>query len=741
MIQYSYLLHKKLLRTCIHYCHIHSFRRMVTWCTCNRRSLLVLVLFFSLGSSSAFLSSSSKAPPLYLPAPTSSIFTTATATATALSTTCTRTSTRIDTSSSTSNNSNSNISKNKKIKERSDMNTTMSPNGVIRISYQELKNQTPRAIAAAKEAFCNHNHRHSPHSSRRNNKVKNGDGNSNCCYGALAIYDIQVHQSDLNMHMNRGLNKTPSSSGATTKIHSNLILDWKSQREKMMNMGARLALDPSLPAKQDRIECKCDAGDGNENIRVGPGWSGTPGNEEHSLQSGFYANIKDVIKDEDEDEDKNMVGDQRRNGIEGIGGGKKGVEDEVRVWGDNRWPKNFKQSNKDGDNVSSASTSASESTSASVPQQYGPVEGQDFETCVSSAAAIMHHVTLSTLDLAQKAASEVMQEMSLTKQQNGSNIGEDGDDRVEATATENQSQRIEGCIPNLRDMAEQSNFLPARLVYYDAKFSREDTTITNSSEKNRDNSHEYKYWLPWHVDFNLATAFAPAMWIHEESALNGYGHATDDNSKYLETNDQSHSQSQSQYADEEHLQTDKRYYESSETNPEHHAGLLLRTSDGDIVPAALEDDCILVQLGAHAQLATGGILRAGPHAVGKFGERKDTHCAQSNAQSQKHTSRITHDGLQNCRVSSDQFTDDSYGRLSFGLFVYGPWSARMKASDELMNAMGIKGAGADNYHYEDEDEDKDDIVGDDFGGLMKKAYTGETVLEGYRKFEAYMNGK
>jgi hypothetical protein len=701
------------------------------------RSLLVVVLFLLLGSfTSAFLSSSSKASAAYLPTSKSLIFTTALST------------TRIDidtsTSTSNSNSNNSNISKNKNMKEKSDNTSSinMSTNGVIRISYQELKNQTPRAIAAAKEAFCNHNH----HRNNKFNNDANGNGN-NCCYGALAIYDIQVHQSDLNMNMNMNMNmnnfnrnksKNKSKSKTQSNTHNNLILDWKSQREKIMNIGARLTLDPSPLANQARRECKCAGdGNGNENIRVGPGWSGTPGNEEHSLQSGFYANIKGVIKDRDGD------------GIDDndIGIGQKGEEDEIRVWGDNRWPKNLKQSNKERDNF--ASTSAPTSASASASKQSSPREEQDFETCVSSAAAIMHHVTLSTLDLAQKAANEIMQEMNLTKQQqqqqqqqqqNGNSIGEDGDDRVEATGTvtESQSQTIdmEGYIPNLRHMAEQSNFLPARLVYYDAKFSREDTTIinSNSTKKNHENSQEYKYWLPWHVDFNLATAFAPAMWIHEESALNGYGHGhdTNDNSKYLETKDESQ---QSQLVDDEHLQTDKRYYESSDTNPEHHAGLLLRTSDGDIVPAALEDDCILVQLGAHAQLATGGILRAGPHAVGKFGEHKDTHCAQSNgnAQSQTQTSSITHDGMQNSRLSLDQFIDDSYGRLSFGLFVYGPWSARMKPSDELLNAMGTKGAG--------KDEEKDDIVGDDFGGLMKKAYTGETVLEGYRKFEAYMNGK
>ena len=45
----------------------------------------------------------------------------------------------------------------------------------------------------------------------------------------------------------------------------------------------------------------------------------------------------------------------------------------------------------------------------------------------------------------------------------------------------------------------------------------------------------------------------------------------------------------------------------------------------DIQPAALGDDCILVQLGAHSQLATGGLLRAGPHAVGNWCGRGRDH--------------------------------------------------------------------------------------------------------------------
>ena len=60
----------------------------------------------------------------------------------------------------------------------------------------------------------------------------------------------------------------------------------------------------------------------------------------------------------------------------------------------------------------------------------------------------------------------------------------------------------------------------------------------------------------------------------------------------------------------------------------------------------------------------------------------------------------------------------------------------MKPSTELMNAMGM--IRDDKFEKEDDGEDhnSDSIIGDDFGGLMRKAYTGETVLEGYRKLRA-----
>jgi hypothetical protein len=48
----------------------------------------------------------------------------------------------------------------------------------------------------------------------------------------------------------------------------------------------------------------------------------------------------------------------------------------------------------------------------------------------------------------------------------------------------------------------------------------------------------------------------------------------------------------------------------------------------------------------------------------------------------------------------------------------------MKPSSELLKIIG-----------------DESILKDDFGSLMEKAYTGETVLEGYKKFEEYMNGK
>ena len=56
---------------------------------------------------------------------------------------------------------------------------------------------------------------------------------------------------------------------------------------------------------------------------------------------------------------------------------------------------------------------------------------------------------------------------------------------------------------------------------------------------------------------------------------------------------------------------------NDDENPEKEAGLMLRNPDGSIVPAGIDRDCILIQLGAHAQLVSGSVLKAGPHAVAK----------------------------------------------------------------------------------------------------------------------------
>ena len=700
---------------------------------------------------------------------------------------------------------------------------------VIRISYQELKNQTPRAIAAVKQAFCNRNNVNANVDVNANANNVNADANYG--YGALAIYDIQVNQSDLNMniphnnnnHHTRASFNTGTGASTDTGIRTgttnnyNRVVDWKSQREAIMNIGARLALDPSPDAVQARMECHCSTNgnrtNGNENenknIRVGPGWSGNPGSEEHSLQSGFYANMKNIITDRNRDD---LDGGTMRM-MDGIQ--KDEEDDDVRVWGDNRWPKNFKQINEHGsDTTSSASTSksvsASTSTSTSTlasepetetesnlqPQQLdssAAQQEQDFETCVTTAAAIMHHVTLATLDLAHKAAHEVVMHQNGNENGNkytmnevlgknsecyddGNNNKGSADVSANVNADADDYERVGQIIPNLRDMAERSNFLPARLVYYDAKFSRQDTTIitststscstkvkqgdegeeTNNECKNEnkhenENENKHDYWLPWHVDFNLATAFAPAMWIHEQTALQGHSHSN----THFQAHDHAHAHAYGNHNNN----NDERTYTNGDENPEHDAGLLLRTSNGSIVPAALEDDCILVQLGAHAQLATGGILRAGPHAVGKYDRhgrtRSDTRESTSKSASesantstqsneQSHTSANTDSNKFTCDRKHNglpyQCSYDGYGRLSFGLFVYGPWSARMKPSDELLKAMGM-GAGNGNGNGNCSFDMRDDIVGDDFGDLMKKAYTGETVLEGYRKFETYMNGK
>ena len=378
---------------------------------------------------------------------------------------------------------------------------------VIRLSYKDLVNKTPFAISCAKRAFCERG-----------------------CFGALSIYDIP---------------------------------EWKDACKQVLNVGKKLALDQCEEAIKARKECQAD-------VHVGPGWLGSPGKETHSLQSGYYANLKN------EEEMFPHVNN-----------------DSEEVWSSNRWPSTLAH------------------------------DGKSFQQSVKSAGKIMYDVSLLTLDLAQTAAVEIM--------------------------AEKYSQPCADVVPNLRDLAERSNFLPSRLVYYDAKYERDDDVMQES-----DSSKCRKYWLPWHLDFNLATAFAPALWIKEDEALSG--------------------------------KSDSSMIWNDDENSEKEAGLMLRNPDGSIVPAAIGRDCILIQLGAHAQLVSGSVLKAGPHAVAK------------------------------------KNSEGNLGRLLFGLFVYGAWESRMKPSAELLKIVG-----------------EESILEDDFACLMEKAYTGDTVLKGYKAFETYMN--
>ena len=193
-------------------------------------------------------------------------------------------------------------------------------------------------------------------------------------------------------------------------------------------------------------------------------------------------------------------------------------------------------------------------------------------------------------------------------------------------------------------IAQSDTFLPLRLTYYDANHTREDTLVGG------------RYILPWHVDFNMATAFISAIWVDEARAIKG---------KY----------------------DIKDLFTAQEKNPERGAGLLLRNAARDVVPASIDEDCILIQLGAYSQLASGGLLRAGPHAVGKL------------------------DG-------EDDEDRGAKGRLTLGLFTYAPWEARMLPPSE---------------------EDRATVLEDDFGGLMRRAYTGDTVRAGFQSFADYMN--
>lgn len=244
-------------------------------------------------------------------------------------------------------------------------------------------------------------------------------------------------------------------------------------------------------------------------------------------------------------------------------------------------------------------------------------DSRNFKDALKDAGRTMQEVTILVLKAARHAAvSEA--------RSRGVDVGENDDMK--------------------KIIAQSDTFLPLRLTYYDANHTREDTLVGG------------RYILPWHVDFNMATAFISAIWVDEARAIKG---------KY----------------------DIKDLFTAQEKNPERGAGLLLRNAARDVVPASIDEDCILIQLGAYSQLASGGLLRAGPHAVGKL------------------------DG-------EDDEDRGAKGRLTLGLFTYAPWEARMLPPSE---------------------EDRATVLEDDFGGLMRRAYTGDTVRAGFQSFADYMN--
>ena len=60
----------------------------------------------------------------------------------------------------------------------------------------------------------------------------------------------------------------------------------------------------------------------------------------------------------------------------------------------------------------------------------------------------------------------------------------------------------------------------------------------------------------------------------------------------------------------------------------------------------------------------------------------------------------------------------------------------METSQELIRLLH-------NQDQDDKDTEKSKnfMFLNDYGGLLEKAYTGETVLDGFKKFETYMNTK
>ena len=148
------------------------------------------------------------------------------------------------------------------------------------------------------------------------------------------------------------------------------------------------------------------------------------------------------------------------------------------------------------------------------------------------------------------------------------------------------------CIGTLQRIVRESKCCKARLLHYYSNTNTlpivqdptTTTTVVSSSSSNNDDSSNvnsstdddlFSNWCGWHNDHGMLTGLTSSLLLHEDN-----GHAVVD----------------SQYIDPE-------------------AGLYIRNRRGELVKVSIPVDCLAFQIGETAQILSGGLLQATPHAV------------------------------------------------------------------------------------------------------------------------------
>ena len=122
----------------------------------------------------------------------------------------------------------------------------------------------------------------------------------------------------------------------------------------------------------------------------------------------------------------------------------------------------------------------------------------------------------------------------------------------------------------LASVVEHSRCCKARLLHY---YATSDENGVSSGDDADDNDGSFSSWCGWHNDHGLLTGLTSALLLDERTG------------------------------------------DAPASEPDPRAGLYIRTRRGALVHVAIPADCVAFQIGETAQVLSGGLLQATPHAV------------------------------------------------------------------------------------------------------------------------------